>query len=142
MNRPGTRRATPLGRSALTLATLLILVACQGQGAASNQSTPSASTASSSEESASATETASAGATGSCVDQAVIDAIDEIDSGNFDTQPTLSEVADALDTLELEGDQATARDGFVQALRADPVEETRIVSAALNLRANLALDAC
>lgn len=132
-----------LVRPAWAIAALLVLVACQAPGAATIQPTPSASTSSSAEESASATESASASAaTSACLDEDVIAAIDELDSGNLDTTPALTEIADALDTLELDGDQASARDGLVTQLRADPVNETGIVSAVLNLKANVDLQAC
>ena len=67
---------------------------------------------------------------GVCLDQEVIDAIEQLLTGTVATDPPPAEVADALAGLALEGSQDEARDRLVRNLRVPPEFEGDLVLAA------------
>lgn len=135
--------STPLGRLVplAALVAVLALAACQ-PGGSSTTASPTALGSASALASASEDATASTAETGMCLDQDVIAAIDELDSGNLQTDPSPAQVADALEGLQLTGDAADARDAVVTRLREDPMNETAVVTSILALKAQVALPAC
>ena len=60
----------------------------------------------------------------------------------MDTDPSLTEVADALDGLDLSGAAADARDAAVTRLRESPPSESFVVTALMQLRSQVALPEC
>jgi hypothetical protein len=79
---------------------------------------------------------------GSCLSADVVAALDELDSGNLETDPSITEVADALEALDLDGAAADARDAAVARLREEPPSESFVVSALLGLRTQVRLPEC
>jgi hypothetical protein len=79
---------------------------------------------------------------GSCLSPDVLAALDELDSGDLETDPSITAVADALEALDLDGAAADARDAAVARLREDPPGESFVVSALLNLRSQVRLPEC
>ena len=67
---------------------------------------------------------------GVCLDQEVIEAIEQLLTGTVATDPPPAEVADALDGLDLVGRQGEARDRLVRNLRVPPEFEGDLVLAA------------
>jgi MFS family permease len=72
-----------------------------------------------------------------CLAPEIEAAVEELSSGNLDTNPPLAEVADALAALELAGREAETRDFLVQAIRADSSDEFNIVFSAQRFRAEV-----
>jgi hypothetical protein len=121
-----------------------LLVAMAACNATAPTTTPLASEVASEppvSDAASAATTPSA-SSGPCLDADVVAALDEIRGGNFDTDPPREGVADALDTIQLDGDAAAARDSLADALRDADAEAFTIVSAAQALAAQVALPEC
>ena len=79
---------------------------------------------------------------GACLDEEVLDAVDEVRSGDLDTDMPIAEVADALDTLELEGRPDEAREQLTSALRANPTVDDDIVLAAVAFWAEVPVEEC
>lgn len=79
----------------------------------------------------SAAPTAAASGNAECLDEDVIAAIGELDGGNFATDPSLSEIADALDSLDLAGPQDEARDRLVRNLRVRGGDFDLVLAAAM-----------
>lgn len=132
------------GLALLTAVMALVLAAgCQAPAAApssATETTPSAQAAT-----ATATVTDEPTATsvvGACLDEDVLDAVDEVRSGDLDTDPPIAEVADALDTLELEGRPGEVREQLVSALRANPTVDDDIVFAAVAFWAEVPVEEC
>ena len=115
----------------------LLVAACQGAPAATaSPSEPSTSAAS---ESAEPSESADAAA---CLDPDVVAAIEQLEEGDLDTETALTDVADALEALDLDGEAADARDSLVTTLREDAPDETAIVSGIAFLNSRVALPEC
>ena len=131
---------------------MVLAAACAGTPAADVSSEPATSPTAiatpmqSESESASPTSspspTESAAEVGACLDPAIVAAFDEARRGELDTDPALTEMADAFDSLELEGNADDARDSFVDALREDPPVESMIVSAGARLQSEIAIPEC
>jgi hypothetical protein len=71
-----------------------------------------------------------------------MDAIQELDTGTLPTDPSPAEVADALDSLELEGSQDEARDRLVRHLRVPPEEEMDLVLSANIFQSEVEMEDC
>jgi hypothetical protein len=82
------------------------------------------------------------GSAADCLNADVVAALDELDSGNLDTDPAPAEVADALDALELDGPAAEARDNTVATLRESPLDEGGVVMSLQMLYSQVALPEC
>ena len=123
----------------LAVMALLLAAGCQAPAAAPS----SASEATPSAQSATATATGTDEPTvGACLDEEVLDAVDEVRSGDLDTDPPIAEVADALDALELEGRPDEVREQLVSALRANPTVDDDIVFAAVAFWAEVPVVEC
>ena len=130
---------------AMPLAVMAIVLAagCQAPAAAPSsaaETTPSAQLAT---PMASATDEPTASSVvGACLDEEVLDAVDEVRSGDLDTDMPIAEVADALDTLELEGRPDEVREQLTSALRANPTVDDDIVLAAVAFWAEVPVEEC
>jgi hypothetical protein len=130
----------------LVITVALLTIGCQ-QAAAPESSAEELSTATAAPSVAetateAATPSASPSASGDCLDAAVVAALDEVRTGNLDTDPTLDQIADALEALPLEGPAADVRDGYVIDLRKEPPDEDGLVMGLNRLRAEVALPEC
>ena len=140
MTIPRTKHLGGRGGRVLAPSTLiwiaLLVAACQGAPAATaSPSEPSTSAAS---ESAEPSESADA----ACLDPDVVAAIEQLEEGDLDTETALTDVADALEALDLDGEAADARDSLVTTLREDAPDETAIVSGIAFLNSRVALPEC
>ena len=77
-----------------------------------------------------------------CLEQDVIEAIQELDTGTVPTDPSQAEVADALDTLDLVGSQDEARDRLVRNLRFEPEYEMDLALAAAIFQSEVSMEEC
>ena len=84
---------------------------------ASDEAEPSESTAESAEPSEVAVDPA-----GPCLDADILAAVEAYKNGEVPAEPSMEEVADALEALELDGRAAEFRDGVVEALRGETGE--------------------
>ncbi|MFN2419425.1 MAG: hypothetical protein ABR593_10955 [Candidatus Limnocylindria bacterium] len=143
-----------LGRAALALLVAVSITGC-GTADAPSETATSATTGTSSPAPASPTTTVTdeptatvtAGPTaslvvGACLDEEVIDAVDQVRTGDLDTDPPIGEVADALETLELEGRPDEIRERLVSTLRASPTVQDDIVFAAVAFWAEVPVVEC
>lgn len=120
---------------------LIALAACNAAAPASSApGVPSAGQPSGSDEPRASASVAPSLA--ACLEPDVVAALDEIRGGTFDTEPGREDVADALDTLPLDGAASDARDSLAAALRDADAESSMIVSAAQRLAAEVALPEC
>ena len=137
----GARRiplATPIAVMILVLA-----AGCQAPAAAPSSASEVAPGDESPRATASGTVPASASeVAGACLDEDVMDAVDQVRTGDLDTEPPIAEVADALDALELEGRSDEVRDGLVGALRASPTDPDAIVFLATTFWAEVPVAEC
>jgi hypothetical protein len=113
-------------RLATLLLVALLLAAC---GAGTDASTPSEPSAAASEaESAPASIAPSAAAASEggiasvCLEAEIFDALEQYQHGEVPADPSVDEVADALEALELEARADEFRDGVVEALRGETGE--------------------
>ena len=135
-----------MGRAALALLVAVSIAGC-GTADAPSETATSATTGTSSPAPASPTATVTAGPTasqvvGACLDEEVIDAVDQVRTGDLDTDPPIGEVADALETLELEGRPDEIRERLVSTLRASPTVQDDIVFAAVAFWAEVPVVEC
>lgn len=86
---------------------------------------------------------------GDCVDETVIAAIEELSSGNMETDPSRAEIAVALELLDLAGAEAEARDSMVIDLRKPitdganaPFTQSGMVMQAQFFRSQVGLSSC
>lgn len=118
-------------RAAAVILVALPLAACGG--AAETSSAPSAAESattplsSDSESPAASTTPSDAGPSetarpSACLDADVLAAFDAYAQGDIPSEPSMEEVADALEALELDGRTAEYRDGSVAALRGETGE--------------------
>jgi len=122
---------------------LVLAAGCQAPAAAPSSATETTPSAQAATATAMVTEEATASpVVGACLDEEVLDAVDEVRSGDLDTDPPIAEVADALDTLELEGRPDEVREQLVSALRANPTVDDDIVFAAVAFWAEVPVVEC
>lgn len=117
---------TFISRPATLLLAALLLAACGAGTDASTQSEPSADASEAESAPVSTAPSAAAPSEGGvasvCLDAEFLDALEQYRQGEVPADPSVDEVADALEELELEASAAGYRDGVVEALRGETGE--------------------